>query len=95
MGMPALNYDASAICQDPNLFLPEVDSKDLVVSVCYQHTLAIGYLAKSRHLGILSDSIKPWSMTLAPSNETIRREIMRKNDLKGKKSATVIWEYQG
>ncbi len=39
------NYDVSVICQDPNLFLPEVDSKDLVVSVCHHHTPAIGYLA--------------------------------------------------
>ncbi len=34
-------------------------------------------------------------MTLAPTNETIIREIMRKKDPKGKKSATMIWEYQG
>ncbi len=35
-------------------------------------------------------------MTLAPTNEAIRREIMRKKDPKGgKKDATVIWEYQG
>jgi hypothetical protein len=45
MGMPVLIYDASAIHQDPNLFLPEADSKDLVVPVCHQHTPAIGYLA--------------------------------------------------
>jgi hypothetical protein len=44
VGMPVLTYDASAICQDPNLFLPEA-LKDLVVSVCHHHTPAIGYLA--------------------------------------------------
>jgi hypothetical protein len=43
--MPVLTYDASAKRQDPNLFVPEVDSKDLVVPVCHQHTTAIGYLA--------------------------------------------------
>jgi hypothetical protein len=36
------------------------------------------------HLAILRDSIKPWPMTLAPTNETIRHEIMRKK-LMGKK----------
>jgi len=45
VGMPVLNYDASAIYQDPNLFLPEADLKDLVVPVCHHHTPAIGYLA--------------------------------------------------
>jgi hypothetical protein len=45
MGMPVLTYDASAKCQDPNLFLPEADSKDPVVPVCHHHTPAIGYLA--------------------------------------------------
>jgi hypothetical protein len=34
-------------------------------------------------------------MTFTPMNETIRREIMQKKDPKGKKSATMIWEYQG
>jgi hypothetical protein len=43
--MLVLTYDASAIWQDLNLFLPEVDSKDPVVSVCHQHTPVIGYLA--------------------------------------------------
>jgi hypothetical protein len=42
--MPVLTCDASAICQDPNLFLPEADSKDSVVPVYHQHTPAIGYL---------------------------------------------------
>ncbi len=32
MGMLVFIYDASVIRQDPNLFLPEVDSKDPVVS---------------------------------------------------------------
>ncbi len=46
VGMPVLTYEASAIRQDPNLFLPEAeDSKDPVVSVCHHHTPAIGYLA--------------------------------------------------
>ncbi len=45
-GMPVLTYDASAMCQDLNLFLPEADSKDPVVPVCHHHTSAIGYLAK-------------------------------------------------
>jgi hypothetical protein len=45
MGMPVLTYDASAIRQDPNLFLPEADSKDPVVPVCHHFTPAIGYLA--------------------------------------------------
>ncbi len=45
VGILVLTYDASAICQDLNLFLPEADSKDPVVLVCHQHTLAIGYLA--------------------------------------------------
>jgi hypothetical protein len=41
VGMLVLTYDASAICQDPNLFLPEADSKDLVVPVCHHYTPAI------------------------------------------------------
>jgi hypothetical protein len=44
MGMLVLTYDASVMHQDQNLFLPEVDSKDPVVSVHHQHTPAIGYL---------------------------------------------------
>jgi hypothetical protein len=44
VGMPVLTYDMSAICQDPNLFLPEADSKDPVVSVCHHHTPAIDYI---------------------------------------------------
>jgi hypothetical protein len=43
VGMPILTYDASAIHQDLNLFLPEADSKDPVVPVCHHHTPAIGY----------------------------------------------------
>jgi hypothetical protein len=43
--MPVLTYDASAICQDTNLFLLEADLKDPVVSVCHHPTPAIGYLA--------------------------------------------------
>jgi hypothetical protein len=42
--MPVLTYDVSAICQDPNLFLLEADSKDPVVPVCHHCTPAIGYL---------------------------------------------------
>jgi hypothetical protein len=45
VGMPESTYDASAMCQDPNLFLPEADLKHLVVPVCHHHTPAIGYLA--------------------------------------------------
>ena len=45
VGMLVLNYDASAMCQDPDLFLPEADSKDPVVPVCHHHTPVIGYLA--------------------------------------------------
>jgi hypothetical protein len=45
VGMPVLTYDASAICQDLNLFLPEADSKDLALPVCHHRTPAIGYLA--------------------------------------------------
>jgi hypothetical protein len=45
VGMLVLIYDMSAICQDPNLFLLEADSKDPVVPVCHHHTSAIGYLA--------------------------------------------------
>jgi hypothetical protein len=45
VGMPVLMYDASAICQDPNLFLLEADLKDPVVPVCHHCTPAIGYLA--------------------------------------------------
>jgi hypothetical protein len=44
-GMPVLTYNASAMCQDLNLFLPEADLKDLVVPVCHHHTPAIGCLA--------------------------------------------------
>jgi hypothetical protein len=45
MGMLVLTYDASAICQDPNLFLLEADSKDPVVPVYHHCTPAIGYSA--------------------------------------------------
>jgi hypothetical protein len=45
VGMLVLTYDASAICQDPNLFLPEADLKDPVVPVCHHHTPVIDYLA--------------------------------------------------
>jgi hypothetical protein len=45
VGMPVLKYDASAMCQDPNLFLPDADLKDLVMPVYHHHTPAIGYLA--------------------------------------------------
>jgi hypothetical protein len=45
VGMLVLTYDASAICQDPNLFLPEADLKDPLVPVCHHPTPAIGYLA--------------------------------------------------
>jgi hypothetical protein len=45
VGMLVLTYDASAIHQDPNPFLPEADSKDPVVPVCHHRTPVIGYLA--------------------------------------------------
>jgi hypothetical protein len=51
-------YDASAICQDPNLFLPEAFSE-------------------SRHLAILSNSIKPWPMTDDGVGEERREEKRR------------------
>jgi hypothetical protein len=41
VGMPVLTYDASAMHQDPNLFLLEADSKDLVVPVCHHRTPAL------------------------------------------------------
>jgi hypothetical protein len=44
MGIPVLTYDASAICQDLDLFLLEADLNDPVVPVCHHHTPAIGYL---------------------------------------------------
>jgi hypothetical protein len=45
VGMPALTHEVSAMCLDPNLFLPEADLKDPVVPVCHNHAPAIGYLA--------------------------------------------------
>jgi hypothetical protein len=45
VGMPVLTYDASAIRQDPDLFLSEADLKDPVVPVYHHHTPAIDYLA--------------------------------------------------
>ncbi len=45
VGMPVSIHDTSAMCLDPNLFLPEADSKDPVVPVCPLCTPAIGYLA--------------------------------------------------
>jgi hypothetical protein len=45
VGMPVLTYVVSTIRQDPNLFLPEADSKDPVVPVRHHCTPAIGYLA--------------------------------------------------
>jgi hypothetical protein len=47
LGMLEMTYDASAMCQDPNLFLLEADSKDPVVPVCHHHTPAMSYLANS------------------------------------------------
>ncbi len=44
MGMRVLTYDASAICKDPNLFLPEADSKDPVVPARHHRTPAIEYI---------------------------------------------------
>jgi hypothetical protein len=43
--MQVSTHDASVMCQDPNLFLPEADSKDPVVPVYHHHTPAIGYFA--------------------------------------------------
>jgi hypothetical protein len=45
VGISELTYEASAICQDPDLFLTETDSEDPVVPVCHHHRPAIGYLA--------------------------------------------------
>jgi hypothetical protein len=45
VGMPILTYDASAMCQGPNLFPLEAELKDPVVPVCRHHTPAIGCLA--------------------------------------------------
>jgi hypothetical protein len=47
IGMSASTHDASAMCLDPNQFLPEADSKDQVALVCHYHTPVIGYLANS------------------------------------------------
>ena len=49
VGMPALTHDASAMCLDPNLILPEADSKDPVAPVCHHHTPVIGYLANRKY----------------------------------------------
>ena len=53
------------------------------------------YILDSLSALTLATSIQPWLMTLAPTNETIRREIIWKKDPKGKKIATMIWEYHG
>ncbi len=45
VGMPISAYDASVMCLDQNLFLPEADSKDPVVPVCHCCTPVIGLLA--------------------------------------------------
>ncbi len=45
---------------------------------------------KSHHLVKLSNSIKPWPMTLAPTNETIRCEIMQKKRPRGEKKVP-LW----
>jgi hypothetical protein len=45
VGMPVLTYVVSAMCQDPNLFLPEADLKDPVVPVYHRCSPAIGLLA--------------------------------------------------
>jgi hypothetical protein len=45
VGMLVLTYDVLAIHHDPNLFLPEADSKDPVVPVYHHRTPAIGFLA--------------------------------------------------
>jgi hypothetical protein len=44
VGMHVLLYDTSAMCQDPNLFLPEADLKGPVVPVNHHCTPSIGYL---------------------------------------------------
>jgi hypothetical protein len=80
VGMPVLT-----LCQDPNLFLPEADSKKSG-GACLSPTYISDWLfRKSHYLAILSNSINPWPMTLTPMNEAIRREIMRKKRPKGLK----------
>ncbi len=44
VGMPVLTYDASAMCLDLNLSLPEADLKDPVVPVCNRCTPSISLL---------------------------------------------------
>ncbi len=48
-------------------------------------TSAKSYISESRDLARYFPAKLPWSMTLAPTNEAISREIMRKKNLKGKK----------
>ncbi len=62
VGIPVLTYDASAICQDPDLILPKQIQK---IRWCLSVTIYTGdwLFSKSRHLAILSNSIKPWPMT--------------------------------
>ncbi len=63
--------------------------------VCLSPTYTGNWLFRElHHLVILSDSIKPWPMTLAPTNEAIRCEILQKKTLWVKKT-TMIWEYHG
>jgi hypothetical protein len=96
IGMPALTHDESVMYLDPNLFLLKADSKRSG-GACLSPSYTGDWLfSELHHLAILSDSIKPWPMTLAPTNETIRRETMRKKKTQRvNKKSTMIWEYQG
>ncbi len=94
-GMLVLTYDVSAMCQDLNLFLLEADSKDPVELVCHQTYTSHWLFTKLHHLAILGDSTKPWPMTLAPTNETIRHEISGIKTQRVKHGTTMIQEYQG
>ncbi len=97
VGMPASTHDASAMCLDLNSeSVPSGSRFERSGGACLSPSYTGDWLfSKLRHLAILSDSIKPWPMTLAPTNETIRCETMWKKDPKGKKNSTMIWEYQG
>ncbi len=85
LGILVSTYDMSAMCQDPNLFLPEADSKDPVVPVCHHHTPAIGYLANQAPWWCQAIAFSHGLWHLPPQMKLSDVKSCRKKDPKGKK----------
>jgi hypothetical protein len=86
--MPVSTYDVSTMCQDPNLLDRFKRSGGACLSPSY---ISDWLFSESRHLAILSNSIKPWPMTMASKQDEGQSSCG--NEVEGFNSMISPWKH--